>query len=60
MDLLKADKDLVTNEIKFKADKRDVELKVAREDFDRYIGLVDQSLRDLLQRLERHVSTTHK
>ncbi|XP_031563778.1 trichohyalin-like [Actinia tenebrosa] len=52
--LVKADKDYITNEMKGKADKREINLKVERDDFDRYIGMVDQSLRDLLQRLEGH------
>jgi hypothetical protein len=42
--------------MKAKADKKEIGMKVEQDDFDRYIGLVDQSLRDLLQRLEGHVS----
>ena len=53
---LKADKDLVSEGFEFKADKREVDMKVGRDDFDHCMGLVDQSLRDLLQRLDGHVS----
>lgn len=57
--IVKADKDYITKEMKAKADKREINLKVERDDFDRYIGMVDQSLRDLLQRLEGHVRESH-
>ncbi|XP_001629349.2 glutamine-rich protein 2 [Nematostella vectensis] len=51
---VKADKSQLSSEVEVKADKADMLLKVGRDDFDHYIGLVDQSLRDLLQRLEGH------
>lgn len=53
---VKADKELLSMGFELKADKRDVDCKIGREDFEHYMSLVDQSLRDLLQRLEGHVS----
>lgn len=53
---VKVDKELLNMGFELKADKKDVETKIGREDFEHCIGLVDQSLRDLLQRLEGHVS----
>lgn len=52
----KADKELLSIGFEVKADKREVEAKIGREDFEHYVSLVDQSLRDLLQRLDGHVS----
>ena len=53
---LKADKELLSIGFELKADKREVDRKIGREDFEHYMSLVDQSLKDLLQRLEGHVS----
>lgn len=53
---VKADKELLSLGFELKADKREVEAKIGREDFEHYMSLVDQSLRDLLQRLDGHVS----
>ena len=53
---VKADKELLNIGFDMKADKREIDTKIGRHDFDHYMSLVDQSLRDLLQRLEGHVS----
>ena len=53
---VKVDKELLSVGFELKADKREVDAKVGREDFEHYMSLVDQSLRDLLQRLDGHVS----
>ena len=53
---LKADKELLSIGFELKADKREVDCKIGREDFEHYMSLMDQSLKDLLQRLEGHVS----
>ena len=53
---VKADKELLSVGFDLKADKREVDAKIGREDFEHYMSLVDQSLRDLLQRLDGHVS----
>ena len=53
---VKADKELLSMGFELKADKREVDAKIGREDFEHYMSLVDQSLRDLLQRLDGHVS----
>ena len=53
---VKADKELLSVGFELKADKREVDAKIGREDFEHYMSLVDQSLRDLLQRLDGHVS----
>lgn len=53
---VKADKELLSMGFELKADKREVDAKIGREDFEHYMSLVDQSLRDLLQRLDDHVS----
>ena len=53
---VKADKDHVISLIDFKSDKRDLEMKVGRDDFDQYMGIVDQSLRDILQKLDGQVT----
>ena len=52
---VKADKELLSIGFDMKADKREMDCKIGRDDFDHYMSLVDQSLRDLLQRLEGHV-----
>ena len=52
----KADKELLSMGFELKADKKEVDGKIGREDFEHYMSLVDQSLRDLLQRLDGHVS----
>ncbi|XP_068670305.1 glutamine-rich protein 2-like [Montipora foliosa] len=51
---VKADKELLSIGFDMKADKREMDCKIGRDDFDHYMSLVDQSLRDLLQRLEGH------
>ncbi|KAK2570062.1 Glutamine-rich protein 2 [Acropora cervicornis] len=51
---VKADKELLNIGFDMKADKREIDTKIGRHDFDHYMSLVDQSLRDLLQRLEGH------
>ena len=53
---VKVDKELLNMGLELKADKREVDTKIGREDFEHYMSLVDQSLRDLLQRLDGHVS----
>lgn len=53
---IKADKELLNIGFDMKADKREIDSKIGRNDFDHYMSLVDESLRDLLQRLEGHVS----
>ena len=53
---VKADKDLLSMGFELKADKREVDAKIGRQDFEHYMSLVDQSLRDLLQRLDGQVS----
>ena len=53
---VKADKELLSVGFDLKADKREVDAKIGREDFEHYMSLVDQSLRDLLERLDGHVS----
>ena len=53
---LKVDKEILSMGFELKADKKDMEAKIGREDFEHYMSLVDQSLRDLLQRLDGHVS----
>ena len=53
---VKADKELLSIGFELKADKREMDCKIGREDFEHYMSLVDQTLKDLLQRLEGHVS----
>lgn len=53
---VKVDKELLSVGFELKADKRELDAKIGREDFEHYMSLVDQSLRDLLQRLDGHVS----
>lgn len=53
---VKVDKELLSVGFELKADKRELDAKIGREDFQHYMSLVDQSLRDLLQRLDGHVS----
>lgn len=53
---VKADKELLNMGFELKADKKEVDVKIGREDFEHYMSLIDQSLRDLLQRLDGHVS----
>ena len=52
---VKADKDHMISLIDFKSDKRDLEMKIGRDDFDHCMAIVDQSLRDLLQKLDGQV-----
>lgn len=49
---VKADKEQVAMEMDVKADKRTIDNLVSRTKFDQSIGGLDQSLQDLLQRLE--------
>lgn len=53
---VKADKELLNMGFELKADKKELDVKIGREDFEHYMSLIDQSLRDLLQRLDGHVS----
>ena len=53
---VKADKEVLSMGFELKADKREVDAKIGRQDFEHYMSLVDQSLRDLLQRLDGQVS----
>ena len=57
---VKADKELLSVGFELKADKREVETKIGRDDFDHCMGIVDQSLKDLLLRLDGHVSCFYK